>query len=90
MRDQLPKNPRKIECGVINLDESKNQGTHWVAYVKKNDYIEYFDSYGDLKPPKEFLRYVGLNIHYNYTNYQGSHPYNCGHLCLNFLRNCML
>lgn len=85
MRDQLPKRPHKIECGVINLDISKNPGTHWVAYVKRNKYVEYFDSYGDLKPPSEFIKYVGPNICYNYQNYQGDHSYNCGHLCLKFL-----
>lgn len=90
MRDQLPKRPRKIESGIINLDSSENQGTHWVAYAKKNDNVEYFDSYGDLRPPVEFLTYVGDEIQYNYINYQGSHPYNCGHLCLKFLEKCML
>lgn len=85
MRDELPEKPLQMECGVINLDSSVNSGTHWVAYAKHNDYIEYFDSYGNLKPPKEFIEYVGSNIQYNYDNIQGNHLYNCGHLCLNFL-----
>lgn len=87
MRDELPKRPFKKECGVINLDSSKNSGSHWVAYVKNNDYIEYFDSYGNLKPPIEFIKYLGTKIQYNYDNIQRDHPYNCGHLCLNFLNN---
>lgn len=86
MRDTLPKRPRKKECGVINLDSSQNSGTHWVAYAKFNDYIEYFDSYGNLKPPLELIRYASDNVNYNYENIQKDHPYNCGHLCLNFLR----
>lgn len=85
MRDELPDKPLPVECGVINLDSSKNAGTHWVAYVKIKDYIEYFDSYGNLKPPKEFVKYVGKNIRYNYDNFQRNHLYNCGHLCLKFL-----
>lgn len=87
MRDELPTYPFNKECGVINLDSSKHPGSHWVAYAKYNEYIEYFDSYGNLKPPKEFIKYLGSNINYNYKNIQGNHPFNCGHLCLNFLSN---
>lgn len=85
MRDQLPKIPLNKECGVINLDSSENSGTHWVAYAKFNKYIEYFDSYGNLKPPKELINYVGSDIFYNYSNFQKSNPFNCGHLCIKFL-----
>lgn len=86
MRDQLPKQPFKKECGVINLDSSENPGTHWVAYAKYRNYIEYFDSYGNLRPPTEFIEYIGPNIHYNCNNIQRNHPYNCGHLCIQFLK----
>lgn len=86
MRDQLPKHPYKKESGIINLDSSQNIGSHWVAYAKLNDYIEYFDSYGNLKPPLEFINYASANVNYNYENIQKDHPYNCGHLCLNFLK----
>ena len=30
-RDGLPKKIRK-ECGIINLDDIKGPGTHWVCY----------------------------------------------------------
>lgn len=85
MRDQLPKHLRRKECGIINLDSATNPGSHWVAYAKFDNYIEYFDSYGNLKPPSELIKYVGNNINYNYENVQRNHPYNCGHLCLRFL-----
>lgn len=85
MRNELPRRSFQKECGVINLDSSENPGTHWVAYVKLNDYVEYFDSYGNLKPPKEFVKYAGSNINYNYTNVQGNNSYKCGHHCLRFL-----
>lgn len=87
MRNELPERTLHKECGIINLDSSQNPGTHWVAYAKIYNYIEYFDSYGDLKPPKEFVKYVGSKINYNYNNYQGSYSYNCGHLCIKFLIN---
>lgn len=87
MRDDLPKVPLPLECGVINLDSCANPGTHWVAYGKIHEYVEYFDSYGNLKPPQEFITYVGSNIRYNYDNIQKNHSYNCGHLCLKFLNS---
>lgn len=87
MRDQLPDKPFKKECGVINLDSSKNPGTHWVAYAKCSNYVEYFDSYGNLKPPEELVTYVGSNIFYNYCNEQKTQPYICGHLCIKFLKS---
>lgn len=87
MRDTLPKKTNKNECAVVNLDSSDNQGTHWVAYAKNNDYCEYFDSFGDLRPPTELLDYLAkYKICYNFTKYQSFNTYNCGHLCIKFLR----
>lgn len=87
MRDELPMRPFKNECGILNLDTSHNCGTHWVAYAKSNNYIQYFDSYGNLKPPEEFVKYIGSNFFYNYVNEQKTHPYKCGHLCIKFLQS---
>lgn len=87
MRDNLPKSPRQIECGIVNLDNSNNSGTHWVAYVKCKKYCEYFDSFGDLKPPLELIEYLrNENILYNYVKYQNFNTVICGHLCIKFLR----
>jgi hypothetical protein len=57
MRDQLPTKPNNVETGIINLDNSSGEGTHWVAYAIDPRGIVYFDSYG-LAPPKEFMRYI--------------------------------
>lgn len=81
----------KEEKGIINLDDEIGRGTHWVAYKKKNGIIEYFDSYGDLKPPIEVVRYFSSNrasdiIQYNYQRYQDIGSVNCGHLSLLFLK----
>lgn len=87
MRDTLPKKPKNVECAIINLDITKNEGTHWVAYVKVNNRCEYFDSFGDLKPPLEFIKYMkGVMICYNYVQFQNYDTVNCGHLCIEFLR----
>lgn len=94
MRDDLMKRiaPWCWETGVINLDDSSGVGTHWVAYVKKDEDCEYFDSYGNLRPPQEFIDYISkgvsnISIKYNYNNVQNKNSYNCGHLCLRFLLN---
>ena len=88
MRDSLPKKPFRNELGIINLDNSHGRGTHWVAYQKQDSKVVYFDSFGNLQPPEEIIRYFGdAQIFYNHDNYQGSNPFNCGHLALKFLYN---
>lgn len=87
MRDELPKKPNKFECAIVNLDSSQNEGTHWVAYAKIGNYCEYFDSFGNLKPPLELTNYLnGLDIYYNYNRYQSFETTNCGHLSIMFLK----
>lgn len=92
MRDKLPKKIKKIECGVINLDNADGPGTHWTAYKKHNQQVIYFDSYGNLQPPLEAIRYFNSNgpsqILFNHHVYQkSSKSVHCGHLCLLFLLN---
>lgn len=88
MRDTLPLKPLKNEAIVINLDDYYGDGTHWVAIRKIVGRAVYFDSFGDLPPPKDVLRYLqGTKVFYNYQRFQSS-PVECGHLCLEFL--CML
>ena len=87
MRNALPYDgPKLNEAAVINLDDKSGPGTHWVAYRKKGKDVTYFDSFGNLKPPKELIKYLGVDkIKYNYKNYQKYDSFNCGHLCLQFL-----
>lgn len=88
MRDTLPNKVKTNECAVVNLDSSDKPGTHWVAYAKLGNYCEYFDSFGDLKPPLELINYLkNIPIYYNYKKYQSFYSFNCGHFCIRFLRN---
>jgi len=81
MRDLLPEAPKSRERGIVNLDNSRSSGTHWVAlYI-----IHYFDSFGNLQPPREVVKYLGRRIHYNYDRVQDFDTYICGHLSLAFL-----
>lgn len=87
MRNNLPKNVLQNECAVINLDNADGPGTHWVTYCKNNSSVYYFDSFGNLEPPKELVKYLGSNskIYYNYRKYQDFGTIICGHLCIQFL-----
>jgi len=88
MKDEVPKKINEIECGIINLENSYQEGSHWTAYYKNKDKKYYFDSYGDPPPPKELFRYLGSkNLVYNnwrFKNYDN--PPICGHLCLRVLK----
>jgi hypothetical protein len=85
-RDRLPIRPEHIECAIVNLDLENGVGTHWVAYKKNGLFIEYYDSFGNLKPPIELQKYFnGCTVKYNYERHQKYNTTNCGHLCLKFL-----
>ena len=65
-RDNLPNNSNtnndyNIKNGayVINLDEYRDIGTHWVALYVNNKTIIYFDSFGVEHIPKEIMKFVG-------------------------------
>lgn len=90
MRDLLPNIINEHESGVVNLDSIKGSGTHWVCYLKRGFDIDYFDSFGNLRPPLELQRYFNSGpyrvvIKYNYFPRQSFDTVNCGHLCLDFL-----
>ena len=56
-RNNLPK--LKNGAYVINLDHSKNTGTHWIAIFLKNNEVIYFDSFGVEYIPKEIMNKIG-------------------------------
>lgn len=92
MKDTLPKQIRIHECGIINLDSNIGSGTHWTAYIKYFKEVVYFDSYGNLPPPIEVIKYFKsdgsvTNITFNYDAIQNYNSYKCGHYCLIFLYN---
>lgn len=88
MRDMLPEKCNKTECGVINLDSIFSSGFHWCAYYRNENNALYFDSYGDVNPPKELVKYLNVsNLEYNTDRIQTyTDPPMCGHLCLEVLR----
>lgn len=85
--DRLPKKPNQNESAVVNLDLHSGPGTHYVAYKKRGRSIEYYDSYGDMPPPRELSRYFGPDtaVHYNVIRKQAYGTSECGRLVLRFL-----
>ena len=86
MRDCLPEKPYKRESGILNLDDKYGNGTHWVAWFKKDKIKYYFDSYG-IQPPLELQNYLGTPIYYSTEQIQPIGTVVCGHLCLYVLKN---
>ena len=81
-RDGLPKQIKKDECGIINLDSQLGPGTHWVAYRNvESTCCEYFDSFGLIMPNKviKYLMTSGKQIFYSGDEIQERDSVLCGY-----------
>ncbi|KAE9523099.1 hypothetical protein AGLY_016505 [Aphis glycines] len=67
---------------VLNLNDSTQNGSHWVAWKKMKKKKIYFDSFGINPPPKELVNYLGkYNLWYTNRKFQDyNDPPICGHL----------
>ena len=57
-RDNMSNNNIKKGTYVINLDEYRDIGTHWVALYVNNKTATYFDSFGVEHIPREFMKFI--------------------------------
>ena len=57
MIDELPSAPQINECGIVNLEPSSLEGSHWVCWYKNGNNRVYFDSFGETPPP-EIIQYL--------------------------------
>ena len=83
-RNSLP----KLKNGeyVVNLDHSRNTGTHWIVIFMKNNEVIYFDSFGVEYIPKEIIKFIGnKNIKSNIFRIQDDHSIMCGYFCILFI-----
>ena len=85
VRDQLPKKPRKHECGILNTGDSSTNGFHWMCWYKSGSKKICFDSYA-LPPPVEVVKYLQSPVYYNSERLQYGNTVFCGHLCLYVLK----
>ena len=80
--------PNKIKDGayVINLDEHKDTGTHWIALFCNRNEIVYFDSFGVEHVPEEIKEFIGnKNIKANIFRVQANNSVMCGYFCIGFI-----
>ena len=52
---------------VINLDECRDIGTHWVALYVNNKTVTYFDSFGIEHISKEIMKLIESGFHGKYV-----------------------
>ena len=84
-RDNLL-NTIKNGAYVINLDEYRNIGTHWVALFVNNKAIIYFDSFGIEHIQKEIIKFIDhKNIIINIYRIQAYDSIMCGYFCIGFI-----
>ena len=79
MRDTLPTKTKLNECGIINLDSSSGDGSHWVMWLKKGKEKFNFDSYV-VQPSRELIAYLKSPIFCNSELVQQNGEVFCGNL----------
>jgi hypothetical protein len=85
MIDELPSKPKNYECGIVNLDVSKNIGTYWICYIEDGEQSFVFDSFGSV-PPKRLVSYLNGTLNFNNDRIQNFDEVTCGHLCVTVLK----
>jgi hypothetical protein len=65
--------------GVINMDDSAGEGTHWVAVQKrKSGRIDYFDSFGAVPPREVIDAFHDKPLFFSDDVYQSLDAVDCG------------
>ena len=81
---------------VINLDCSKNVGTHWVVIFVKEGEVIYFDSFGVEYIPKEIMKRIehgslgNKNIKTSIFRIQDNNSIMCGYFCILFIEYMLI
>lgn len=86
MRDELPSSWKQGGY-IFNLDDTKGQGTHWIAlHVSQHD-VFYHDSYGFPMPDAMLrsLKKTKKTIYWSSTRKQQVDSLICGYYCVLFL-----
>ena len=83
-RNNLPK--IKDWAYVINLDEYKSIGTHWIALYKNAENVTYFDSFGVEHIQKEIRKFIGIkNVKTNIYRIQAYDSVMYAYFCIGFI-----
>ena len=85
-RDNLPKTRKNETACIVNLDNYKNTGIHWIALYVKDNEITYLDYFGVEHVPKEIKELIGhKNIKRNLFRIQADNSIMCGYFCIGFI-----
>ena len=72
---------------IINLQNSRFKGSHWVSYCKRNNKIFYFDSYGVAYIPDIIKnQYPKHKFICNIYRIQSMDSNQCGRFCILFVK----
>lgn len=86
--DQLPREKRRFNSFIINLDQSHKPGSHWIGVYFKGNTCFYFCSYGT-EPKNDFINeFIQRNAKYvewNTSLFQSLTSTTCGLFSLYFL-----
>ena len=77
LRDTLPTKTKLNECGILNIDSSSGDGTHWVMWFKKCKDKFSIDSYG-VQPSSQLIAYLKSPIFYKRERVQQNGEVFCG------------
>ena len=73
---------------IINLQDSNQDGSHWVSYCKRNDKIYYFDSYAvSFIPDIIKKQYPKHKFICNIYSIQSMDSNQCGRFCILFVKS---
>ena len=85
-RDNVPKTIKSETAYIVNLDNYKNTGTHWIALCVKNNKITYFDYFGVEHVPKKIKKFIKhKNIKANIFRIQTDNSIICRYFCIGFI-----
>ena len=89
LQNSLP-NTMKNGAYVINLDEHKSIGTHWIALYANGNSVRYFDRFNVEHIPKEIKSFIdNSNIIKNIFKIQGYNSAMCDNSALDLLILCV-
>ena len=86
-KDELYGLPKQNGFYIVNMQNStEGNGSHWIAFIKRDDTSFYFDSYGFVPPIAiiDFLKPSKIAYSDNDVQYLTSQE--CGWYCISFLK----
>ena len=84
-QNNLPKT-LKDEAYIVNREEYRSIGKHWIALYDNSNSVTYFDTFDVEHIPEEIKRFIGnKNVITNIFRIQAYDSIKCEYLCLAFI-----